>query len=319
MFVYQGGIRIFGTPLWLDAKSRVDLSFISHAHTDHIRGHRQILASEKTIRLFQHRLRSVEAISLKFDHPIEVGPARVEIFPSGHILGASQIRVEKDDQSLVYTGDFKLRPSLTAEPIVVKKADILIMETTFGHPRYRFPDPREVIGRMVEFVDSCLKRGFVPIILAYSLGKGQEVMKILGELGYRLSVHPSIADLARIYEQFGVAFRNWQRYEGGDLEGRVLVVPPRFGRSPQVEAIPRKKKLILTGWAVDPDARRRYGVDLALPLSDHADFDELIQYVRMVAPRKVYTTHGFEEFCYFLHRLGFRAEPLRSSPQLSLF
>ncbi|MEN9534838.1 MAG: hypothetical protein RIR37_111, partial [Verrucomicrobiota bacterium] len=39
-----------------------------------------------------------------------------------------------DQATLLYTGDFKNRPSRTAEPIVFAQADTLIMETTFGLP-----------------------------------------------------------------------------------------------------------------------------------------------------------------------------------------
>ena len=68
-------------------------------------------------------------------------------------------------------------------------------------------------------------------------------------------------------------------------------------------------------------ARYRFGVDAAFPLSDHADYDELLEYVRMTGAKTVWTHHGFvEEFARDLRRLGYQAEPLRTpGPQLSLF
>ena len=50
--------------------------------------------------------------------------------------------IEAADETLLYTGDFKLRRSLSAEPCEPRRADILIMETTFGRPQYVFPPPK---------------------------------------------------------------------------------------------------------------------------------------------------------------------------------
>ncbi|MDZ7617217.1 MAG: MBL fold metallo-hydrolase RNA specificity domain-containing protein, partial [Patescibacteria group bacterium] len=75
----------------------------------------------------------------------------------------------------------------------------------------------------------------------------------------------------------------------------------------------------VTGWALDPAAKYRLGVDHALPLSDHADFTELVEAVERVAPRKIYCTHGPEGFVHRLCELGFDAEPLGRSVQGRLF
>jgi Cft2 family RNA processing exonuclease len=48
-------------------------------------------------------------------------------------------------------------------------------------------------------------------------------------------------------------------------------------------------------------------VDAAIPLSDHADFQELLSLVRRASPKKVYTVHGFPEFAAHLRLLGYDA------------
>ncbi len=40
---------------------------------------------------------------------------------------------------------------------------------------------------------------------------------------------------------------------------------------------------VLTGWAMDGSAKHRLGVDEAFPLSDHADYNDLIRHVEEVA------------------------------------
>ena len=323
MIEYQNGIHIKGTNLWLDAKRKVDFSFISHAHIDHAVRHKEILATKQTTRLYEHRCGKAKFNILEYNQPKRFyhkfnskDRIKVELFPSGHILGGAQILLEIRGVRIVYTGDFKLRKSLTAKDAEVKKCDILIMESTFGLPRYIFPDQKEITRKITEFVDQALSSGQVPIFLAYSLGKAQEIMKILGNKGYKTCVHEAIFNLARIYEEFGVKFRNYKPYKAEDLKGRVLIVPPWVRNSQMIRNIPKRRTAILTGWALDYGIKNLFGTDEAFPLSDHADFSELTEYARKAEPKKIYTVHGFPEFSEFLRKEGFDAEQLKESTKV---
>ena len=54
----------------------------------------------------------------------------------------------------------------------------------------------------------------------------------------------------------------------------------------------------------------RLGVDHAIPLSDHADYDELFAAVEQVEPRVIYCTHGPVKFVDRLCEAGHNAYPL---------
>ncbi len=313
MIDFENGIHIKETGLWLDARRKADFCFVSHAHTDHAARHAEILCTRETARLCEHRFGEAKFNILEYNRPKRLKGAKVKLFPSGHVLGGAQILIEKGGTRIVYTGDFKLRRSLTAKKAEIKKCDILIMESTFGLPRYLFPHPREVQAQMTEFVKDAQAKERIPVFLAYSLGKAQEAMKILSNRGFKLSLHGTIYNIAKIYEEFGIKFRDYQLYQADNLEGRVVIAPPAVMRSGMIENMPRKRTAILTGWAVDPEVKDYYGVDEAIPLSDHADFSELFQYVKIARPQKVYTVHGFPDFVRFLREEGFDAEPLKES------
>jgi Cft2 family RNA processing exonuclease len=338
MIECQSGIHIKGTNFWLDARKKVDFSFVSHAHIDHAVRHKEILATQETARLYEHRFGKAKFNILEYNQPkmfdsLYVGThqirvskfgkpkskdgIKVELFPSGHILGGAQILLEIGGVRMVYTGDFKLRKCFTAKKAEIKKCDILIMESTFGLPRYVFPDRKQTIDQITEFVDQALSFGQVPIFLAYSLGKAQEIMKILGNQGYKISVHKAIFKIAKIYEDFGVKFKNYQQYQAEDLKGKVLVVPPYLRDSPIIENIPKRRIAILTGWAIDSESKGWFNVDEAFPLSDHADFSELMEYAKLAAPQKIYTVHGLPEFPEFLRQEGFDAEQLQESHKVT--
>ncbi|NOZ61392.1 MAG: hypothetical protein GXO74_06895 [Calditrichaeota bacterium] len=316
---YDKGIRISGTPLWLDAEKRAPLSFISHAHSDHVRRHDKIIATPATISLVHLRYKKQEAIPLNFGESYRLDDATIELFPAGHVLGSAQIFIQKEHLNIIYTGDFKIDRNETTLPAAFRSADILIMESTFGSPEFRFPKKWVVIEKMAKFIEKCFQRGQVPIVMGYRLGKAQEAIKILGDLNYQISVHGSIEPVLKIYEKYGVQFNNYQSFNGEDLRGRVLVIPPHLSRSHQIKKIYNAKKLLLSGWAVEKKARYWYDVDEAIPFSDHADFQQLIEYAHKVNPQKIFVTHGVKSFVHDLRREGFDADFLHPSAQMSLF
>ena len=48
----------------------------------------------------------------------------------------------------------------------------------------------------------------------------------------------------------------------------------------------------ITGWALDSGTKYRYQCDAAFPLTDHADYPDLLRYVALVQPRRVLTLSG---------------------------
>jgi hypothetical protein len=56
-----------------------------------------------------------------------------------------------------------------------------------------------------------------------------------------------------------------------------------------------------------------------LPLSDHADFDELLEAARRVGADEIYCTHGPSEFVGHLRAAGFNARPVNGSYQQRMF
>src|SRR5881296_2513454 len=317
---YQRGIYLPAHDLWLDPWEAKRFAFISHAHGDHIAPHEEIILSERTARLLQARMPGtrIEYV-LPFGEQRRVHDADVTLLPAGHIFGSAQLFLSSENETLLYTGDFKLRHGKSAEAAEWRVADTLIMETTFGLPRYQFPRTEEVIEQIVAFCRETIEDGAVPVLLGYSLGKAQEILCSLDGAGLTPMLHGSVYQMTRIYEQFGQSFCKYVRYNKNEVSGKVLICPPSASHSPMIEKIPRKRVAMISGWAVDPDAVYRYQVDAAFPISDHADYDDLIRYVEMVQPRRVLTLHGFAAaFADDLRARGIEAWALSEENQMEL-
>ncbi|MBI1852227.1 MAG: MBL fold metallo-hydrolase [Planctomycetes bacterium] len=325
MFEFDRGIHVQGTSLWLDSKIGREFSFVSHAHSDHVARHQRILATPQTLRLLARHFQARETTSLPFGESVEIadGGTRVTLFPAGHILGSAQILVERDGKRLVYTGDFKMRSGCTTEPIEVRECDMLIMECTFGRPGYRFPPREETIDKIAAWIDSVHAIHGVPVLLAYATGKAQELAKALGDRGYLISAHPHVHSVCEDYTALGVRFENLERFVITNYRNRVVLFPPNKRHSGDLMALPKRRTAFVSGWAMGEAAPAQIHSDAAFPLSDHADFDELIEYVRQARPSIVYTTHGFDDFGKHLKAAGFRVKPLAEAKtptgQLALF
>ena len=324
---HRGGVFLPHLGLWLDPhepKSGPERVFVSHAHSDHIGRHREIILSRPTSKLMHARLSGDwQEHALEFGRSVDFNgpetPFKITLLPAGHIFGSAMSLIEVGHESLLYTGDFKLRPGLSAERCEPRHADILIMETTYGRPVYQFPPTAAVMQGITRFCREALDNEETPVLLGYSLGKSQELLCGLAEAGLPIVLHGAVHKLTKIYEQFGQCFPPHERYESSSARGKVLISPPNAANAALLRSLGPTRVAVLTGWAVDPNCRFRYQAHAAFPLSDHADFPDLVEFVRRVQPQQVYTLHGFAaDFAQSLRTLGYAAQALSEDEQLAL-
>lgn len=323
----HGGVHLPNLGLWLDPhepQTGPERVFVSHAHSDHVAPHREVILSEPTSRLMAARMpgERLERV-LPFRHRAEFDHGNrtfgITLLPAGHIFGSAMSLIEADGRSLLFTGDFKLRQSLSAETCEPRHADVLVMETTFGRPHYRFPPAASVLQAVARFCREALDNDETPVLLGYSLGKSQELLCGLGEAGFPIMLHGTVHRLTEIYQQFGQCFPPYEKYDAARAKGKVLLCPPNVANSAMLKRLGPTRSAILTGWAVDPNCRFRYQCDAAFPLSDHADFPDLVEFVRQVQPSQVYTLHGFAaDFAATLRSKGFQAQAVSQDEQLAL-
>jgi len=321
-------VRIESTPaglflpdvgLHVDPVLPVAAAIVTHGHGDHARvlpG--RMYATPETAAIVRARFGETETVEVPYGEPVDVGsrhaPARLTLFPSGHVLGSAGALVETGGERLFVTGDVKLRRSLTCAPAEIPECDTLVVESTFGLPVFRFPETDRLRTAIVAHARAALAEGATPVFLAYALGKGPEVAKILGDAAIPLSLHGAIAKMASLYGAFGVTFPDAIPYEAGGLAGRALIVPPSCRNQPIVAKIRRRHVVAVTGWALLDAAYDRYGAQGLVPLSDHAGYDELLAIVERSRARRVRTVHGFaESFARVLGARGIDANALEAA------
>lgn len=319
--LWDQGIHLPTCNLWLDPTQVRPRAVISHAHNDHVANHAFAYCTAETARLVTHRRRITGRLQpIAYRERVDIGSAWVSLWPAGHVLGSAQTLIETDFGRVLYTGDLKTRRGMTAQPAEPVQADVLVLESTFGRPRYRFPDAADVIGAVTRWCRQALQGGTTPVLLGYALGKGQEILAALWTEGFSIALHPALFGVTEVYRGLGLTFPPYERMTDATPHNAVLIMPPTARTADLPPAINSVRTAMLTGWAMDPSCRERRGVDAVFPLSDHADFDELCRYAEHVGATVTYTVLGFdEELALHLRRRGLRASPLRQAQQLSLF
>jgi putative mRNA 3-end processing factor len=294
-----------------DARSAVgDVNLVSHAHADHTfrRTPDTVCCSATTAALVEART----GATVEFTDSLP----GIELLPAGHVAGSRAALVEEvgeRDRSVLYTGDFSTRDRAYLSGFDPVPADVLVMETTYGDPAYRFPAQSDLEAEIRDW----LTDNDAPLFLfGYSLGRAQKLQKLAREATNRPIVASDsvLAVNDAIEAATGVAF-DAGPLRTDDLDGdEITVLPANQARSDWVDDLVERVgglKAGFSGWAVDDSFLYRGGYDVTFPLTDHCDFDELLAVVEAVDPETVYTHHGYDEtFATHLQKRGYDARPL---------
>jgi len=283
------------TKIVLDLQSKsvnCEAAFITHAHVDHSRAfkvnHLPKFSSEETMRLAS--LDGAQADRWRPMPPgtrIVIDDIEVTSYPSGHVLGSYQFKVDTPEGSILFTGDLNTRGARTVEPAKPVQCDVLIIESTFGSPYFVFPSDDVIAEEMVDWANKILSGGKIPVFQADPLGNAQEIIRIFNEnTSLPIITHWRISKINRVYELYGYKMKyvNMGDEDAEELishRNAVLIMPKNLDLSASQEYV----SALVSGWALK--FKRR-----SFPLSDHADFPNLMKFVSECNPKLVLTYHG---------------------------
>lgn len=275
------------------------LACISHAHSDHTAGFGgsgKKIATQITTDIHEALCgQAHQVLPVAPGQRLELGDdCTLQVYPAGHMLGAVQFLAEWKTSRLVYTGDFNLAPTLLTEAASPQSCDVLLMEATYGRPGAVFPPRETVYAEIVDWTSHVLKAQKTPIFQVYAVGKAQEIIRLINTyLTIPVVVDSHVGKVSDVYRRHHVSL---EYFANRTKEGReairhgsyVYVTSRPFDRQ-EFPTSQRFVRAAATGWAHFYQIRT---VDKAFVLSAHADFSELVRYVREANPGAVYVTCG---------------------------
>jgi len=288
--------------VYLDPKKAENLSFISHAHSDHcprsFKG--TIIASRTTCALMRK-----EPIGECWHRATKLDGVSFSLHDSGHIPGSSQLLIENGSR-ILYTGDLNLKGGLITKPAQTPKCDILIIEATFGKPHFTFPDKKVLAKEMRDWAEECHSKNLAPVFLGYSLGKAQELTRMFSK-HYNVFVEDSVHRFNTRTEKLGINLGPYKHIDTFRNDCNSIIITPPHTAKNYAEA--GYRIALASGWTTIGWKGKHSHI--GFPLSDHSDHESLIRFVEKVSPQAVYTTHGYAaELSASLREKGFYSEPL---------
>jgi putative mRNA 3-end processing factor len=300
------------------------LRVVTHAHADHLVGLRSSLRSGKKVLMTRATRDLVDVMNghrvltnghvemLDYGETVACGDERVTLVKADHILGAAQVLVEDADGGRVaYTGDFKVDGT---EPLL--DCEVLVVEATYGSPSFRRSFEVDVKELLVSMVEKRLRHGTV-YVFGYH-GKLQEIMQILhrADVSVPFVMPERVFRVSKVCEAHGMqlgCLTLSTENEGKELlDGNLPCVAFYHMNARKSVGLVGSSRICVSGWEFRSPCRQIGEREHLVALSDHSDFDGLIEYVRRCKPERVVTdnyrvSHGVTLAREISKRLGIPA------------
>ena len=304
---------------YIDPWRPVDFAIITHGHSDHARwGSKHYLTETTGKEILQSRLNPEAVIeTVSYGEPISRNGVRISFFPAGHILGSAQVRLEKDGEVCVVSGDYKIEPDGVGQPFEVVRCHHFVTESTFGLPIFHWRPQVEIFQQINQWWQENQTRGCTSVLFCYALGKAQRLLKGLDASLGPIFVHGAIERFLPAYRHAGIKLPETIKVEGDNVknaQGRGIVLAPGSAdNSPWLRKFGEISTAFASGWMQMRGPRRRRSLDRGFVLSDHADWDELCATVKATGAEKVWVTHGYAgAFARYLTEQGINAEGIET-------
>lgn len=263
------------------------LGFLSNAHVRVSRGTAKMVATKETAVLAGLPEHSV--LISPYNRIFAIGKLDLELFPSGHIPGSAALLVRWDKGSFLYTGSFNPKEAPGEEPCQVRRSDVLITESRYGHPDFVFPpDREEILESLVEKCKKLIAVDRTPVLLvSRPLGKAQVIAEKLDGGGIPVRTHHRITEGSRRLRKSGYPVGVLPRLNTAKpFKGAVIWLTGSH-KALSLKKLKNPFFILVSGEAVQPQAAAKLGAEDSAILSDHADFPAIINYVEQVGARRV--------------------------------
>ena len=303
---------------YIDPWKPVDKAIITHAHSDHARwGSKYYLCHHLTKPILQLRLGDNQYESVEWNEPVLMNGVKISLHPAGHIIGSSQIRVEYGGEVWVISGDYKTENDGISGEFEPVRCHTFITESTFGLPIYKWKPQDEIFGDIKKWVAENHAAGKTSVLIAYSLGKAQRLLKPLAETGLPIFLHGAVHNVHEALLNSGFDLPQVQRVIStttkAETQGNIVIAPSGADGSPWIKKFSPYHVGVCSGWMQVRGNKRRRNADAGFALSDHADWDGLLKAVKATGAEKVFATHGFQaSFSRYLTEQGIEAAEVKT-------
>lgn len=314
------GIYCAQGDFYIDPWKPVDKAVVTHAHSDHARpGMNAYLAHRDTVPVMRHRLGAdIRVRAVEFGEQVVINGVHVSLHPAGHIIGSAQVRVEYKGEVWVVSGDYKLSDDGFSQPFEPVRCQHFITESTFALPIFRWPAQEQVMQDISQWWSRNREKGVSSVLFAYALGKAQRIINHIDAATGPVYTHGAVEYINEVLRAAGhdiapttLATPALTREAA---TGSLVIAPPMALDSPWLRRFHPFETAMASGWMMVRGMKRRRNMDRGFVLSDHADWNELLQAVKLSGAENIYATHGYSTiFSRYLREQGYNARVVETA------
>ena len=285
----EDGLHLTDSILWLDSQNVGELSFLSSAITIQQPKVPQVIATEETIKILEIFRKRPNALVCQYNRPFSIGRLKMELLPSGCVLGGASLYLETDKGRLLYAPQLQTHRIPTLRQMQLKKAHTLILGTPTPDPSVPLPNRRKEKDRLLETTLQHIASGQFPVILCEPISTAQELTKMFTDVAIPVATHDTIFKVNKVYESFGSKLGEYTRLWHRQIKQKVILLPlpgrrkllniSGFGEAPVLSVQPSVEPFVHEGSA---KVKGRFTI------SPYCDGPEIKEIVTIVAPKELY-------------------------------
>ena len=313
----EKGICCEEAGVYLDPWKPVENAIITHGHADHSRwGHNRYITHHSNVPILRHRLGEITVSGREYGESFRINNVKFTLYPAGHIVGSSQVRVEHKGEVWVFSGDYKTEPDGISVPFEPVACDAFITESTFGLPAFTWLPQQEVMQDINQWWQQNILEGKTSMLFGYALGKAQRLLKSLDPSIGPIYTHGAIENMTEVIRpltSLPPTIRMTREVSKESIRGAMVLAPPSAQGSSWLRKMVPYETGMASGWMAFRGARRRRAVDRGFVLSDHADWHGLLGAIKATGCERVICTHGYADiFCRYLGEIGYDARTAKT-------
>ena len=284
-----------------------------------------VFCSETTARLLVEVLKvpSAFVFALPLRQSVVIDGCEIVLIDANHCPGAIQFLFKVPDsdgqfERYVHTGDFRFSDSMKSD-IILREfvgSDAIFLDTTYCNPKFVFPSQEESIDYIVSVVERVaserkgLMKDVLFLVATYVIGKEKILLEIARRCNRKIFVDARKMAVLRVLGNedseifaedesesdvhvvgWNVLGETWPYFRPNFVKMKEIMV--ERGYSKAIGFVP-------TGWTYEVkrnkfSVRSKDSFEIHLvPYSEHSNYDELREYVRLLKPKRVIPTVGLD-------------------------
>lgn len=286
----EDGLHLADSILWFDSRGSGDLSFLSSADVaDKKPDVPQVIATEETVKILEAYRKRPNALVCQYNRPFSIGRLKMELLPSGSVLGGASLYVETEKGRLLYAPQLQTQRIATVRQMQLKRANTLILGAFNPDPNAVMPTRKKERERLLEVVKKYLAEGSFPTILCKPVAIAQELTKLFSDEGIAVAVHSTIFRINKVYEACGSQLGNYTHFSKRSQSKNRVLLMPLPAKPGSVTKIPDGPILVVEDTIMDQSVPSTLKRPIErFYLSSGCDGAELREIIAAVNPKELY-------------------------------